>query len=110
MTEQETYILLASLTSQIMEQPREARLHLDRAKVYLSLHDTAKALDDLDTALQLDPQLAEAYLLRGQLRFMLHNKNAAFEDLQKAATLNPLLLNQITGEYKTKEPPKAFKI
>lgn len=110
MTEEQTYIILATLTGQIQQSPDNATLYLNRAKTYLALNDTAHAIDDLDKALSLDDTLAEAYMLRGQQRFKLHDRNAAFEDLKKAVNLNPQLMADVTGEYHTKEPPKPFKI
>lgn len=109
MDEEQTYVLLASVTADILQQPDNARLLLKRAEVYIALNDLPKALDDLDKAISLDETLAEAYMLRGQLRFRLHDKNAALDDLKRATTLNPLLLRNLTGEYKTKEPPKTYK-
>ncbi len=110
MEEQEKYIALAQLTIQLQQKPLDAALLLQRAKVYLSLGDKAKALDDLDAAISADATRAEAFMLRGQLRFELHDKNAAFEDLQRAMQLDPDILNNVSGEYKTPQAPKAFVI
>lgn len=110
MTEEQTYIILATLTGQIQQSPDNATLYLKRAQTYLALNDTSHALDDLDKAISLDNTLAEAYMLRGQQRFKLHDRNAAFEDLKKAMSLNPRLMAYVSGEYKTKEPTKPFKI
>lgn len=109
MTEEQKYMLLASLTAQIMQQPSDGALYLKRAETYLAINDVAKALDDAEQAIALSPDLAEAYLLRGQLRFKLHDRAAAFEDLKKATSLNPDLLESISGEYKTKDAPKTYK-
>ena len=109
MTEQETYLLLASLTLQLQQEPANAALYLNRAKVYLSLGDKAKALDDLDAAISHDSQLAEAYMMRGQLRFQLHDKATAFEDLQRAMQLDPSRVADVSGEFKSKEAPKTFR-
>lgn len=102
--------MLASLTVQLQSRPDCGALYLDRAKVYLSLGDTAKALDDLDRAISCDEGLAEAYMIRGKLRFGLHEKNAAFCDLQKAVSLNPDLLTSLSGEFRTPGPPEPFKV
>lgn len=103
-------MLLASLTLRLQSEPSNPSLYLDRARVYLSLNDKAKALDDLDQAIDLDPQMAEALMIRGKLRFELHDKNSAFDDLQKAASLEPGLLASLSGEYKTPNAVKPFKV
>lgn len=115
MNEEQTYMLLASLTASMaqdgdMTAGRRAELLLRRAEIYVALNDLSKALDDLDKAVSLDEALAEAYMLRGQLRFRLRDKNAAFEDLRRAVSVKPQLLANLTGEYKTKEQPKVYKI
>jgi len=109
MTEQETYMYLAALTLQIQQEPDNAALFLNRAKVYVSIKDFAKALDDLDTSINLDANQAEAFLLRGQLRFQLHDKESAFEDLQKAAALDPTIIEKYSDEFKSPQAPKPFR-
>lgn len=109
MTEEEKYMLLASLTIQLQTDSTNASLYVQRAKTYMAIGDTAKALADLNTAISHDSNIVEAYKLRGQLRFQLRDKASAFDDLQRAVALDPNILSDISGEYKTKEAPKAFR-
>lgn len=109
MSEEEKYLLLATLTMQLQTEPDNASLYLNRAKTYIAIGDTAKALADLDAAIARAPDLAEAYRLRGQLRFQLRDKASAFDDLQRAIALDPNILSDISGEYKTKDAPKTYR-
>jgi tetratricopeptide (TPR) repeat protein len=60
-------IALGGLTQLIAEQPRLSPAYLDRANLYLALHQNDKAMYDLTMALLLSPEIEAAYYRRYEL-------------------------------------------
>lgn len=77
--------------------------HLELAKEAIKKNDILTASVEATKAIEAEPQNYEAYILRGQISMAFGDKKGATEDLKKAVELNPELLNQMNGEFKSKE-------
>ena len=77
--------------------------HLELAKQAIKAGDVLTASVEATKAIEADPQDYEAYVLRGQISMAFGDKTGAAEDLKRAVELNPELLNQLNGEFRSKE-------
>lgn len=77
--------------------------HLELAKEAIRNKDILTASVEATKAIEADPHNYEAYILRGQISMAFGDKKGASEDLKKAVELNPELLNEMNGEFKSKE-------
>ena len=82
---------LEDFSKAIDNDPENAGLYLQRAKLLSSLAQVTLAKRDLDRAIELDPGLAEARLLRGYLllRIRPHDYRKAIEEMTRAIELYP---------------------
>jgi tetratricopeptide (TPR) repeat protein len=76
---------------QVMGDPNNAELRLQRGYAYIELDAHAYAIEDFSTALELDDTLTKAYLGRGEARFYLKEWNTSLEDFDQALAQNPEL-------------------
>jgi len=74
---------------QVMNDPDNPSLRLQRGYVYIDLGAYAYAVEDFTTALELDSTLAEAYVGRGEAHFCLKEWSVALEDFEQALVLAP---------------------
>jgi len=77
--------------------------HLALAKQAIQNHDILTATVEATKAIEDNSDDYEAYVIRGQISMAFGDKRGAAEDLKKAVELNPDLLNQMSGEFKSKE-------
>lgn len=77
--------------------------HLELAKEAIKAGDVLTASVEATKAIEAEPDNYEAYVLRGQISMAFGDKTGAAEDLKRAVELNPELLNQMSGEFKSKE-------
>lgn len=77
--------------------------HLELAKEAIKAGDVLTASVEATKAIEAEPDNYEAYVLRGQISMAFGDKTGAAEDLKRAVELNPDLLNQMSGEFKSKE-------
>lgn len=81
---------LENFNQAIQQDPKDAKLYVNRSKARLSLRDSEGALADLNQALQLDPQDSnQAYLNRGNLYLTQGRLPAALADYNQALQRNP---------------------
>ncbi|MDD4159021.1 MAG: tetratricopeptide repeat protein, partial [Proteiniphilum sp.] len=69
--------------------------YLTRAQLFLEQNDTARALVDLDKAIEIDPYTSQSFSARGLLYFQQREYNKALADLDEAIRLDPYF----TGNY-----------
>jgi tetratricopeptide (TPR) repeat protein len=81
--------ILSSLSAQIDQNPKSARLYLDRGGCELWFASFERAKVDLDMAINLAPAFAEAYMNRGRLHVALQEYEAAIADFTRSAELAP---------------------
>ncbi len=74
---------------QVMGDPQNPTLRLQRGYAYIALGAYTYALEDFDAAIGLHAGLAEAYLGRGEVRYHVREWSAAAEDFERAQALNP---------------------
>ncbi len=74
---------------QVMGDPQNPTLRLQRGYAYIALGAYTCALEDFDAAIGLDASLAEAYLGRGEIYYHVREWSAAAEDFERAQALNP---------------------
>ena len=74
----------------IEQQPSNVTAYLRRALLFID-HDTALALKDFDTAINLDPKCAEAYANRGLLNDRIKKEDLALQDYEKALSFDSQL-------------------
>jgi len=74
---------------QVMRDPQNPTLRLQRGYAYIALGAYTYALEDFDAAIGLDAGLAEAYLGRGEIYYHVREWSAAAEDFERAQALNP---------------------
>ncbi|MBE9472831.1 MAG: tetratricopeptide repeat protein, partial [Chloroflexi bacterium] len=74
---------------QVMRDPQNPTLRLQRGYAYIALGAYTCALEDFDAAIGLDASLAEAYLGRGEIYYHVREWSAAAEDFERARALNP---------------------
>jgi len=67
----------------------DAAAFMDRAAIYESEDDTARAVADYDEAIRRDPQFGAAYHARGRLALRAGNAEAAAADDDRAIALEP---------------------
>lgn len=77
--------------------------HIELAKEALKAGDILTASVEATKAIESCPDDYEAYVIRGQISMAFGDKKGAAEDLKRAVELNPDLLNQMNGEFKSKE-------
>lgn len=96
--------IIAQTTQAIAANPSDAAAYKTRALTLCQMQQYEEALQDLDTLIDtLHIDDADIYQLRGTLRMNQGDKTGALNDLRKALDLNPELLQQLSGEFKTKE-------
>ena len=88
---------------QIRKEMKEIIEIIDtRDEEHMQQYDEAMA--DLNTLIDtLHTEDAEVFQLRGTLRMNRGDKMGALDDMRKVLDLNPELLQQLSGEFKTKE-------
>jgi len=74
---------------QVMRDPQNPTLRLQRGYAYIALGAYTYALEDFDAAIGLDAALAEAYLGRGEAYYHVKEWSAAAEDFERARALKP---------------------
>lgn len=75
-------------------------LLIDRAELFSSRNESAKALPLLDAAVDLAPDYAEAWSHRGYVEYRLNNYPAALGDLRRALALDPNHFRALDGMAK----------
>ena len=96
--------IIAQTTQAIVVNPSDAVAYKQRSIALCQMQQYDEALKDLDTLIDtLHTEDAEVFQLRGTLRMNKGDKKGALDDMRKALDLNPDLLQQLSGEFKTKE-------
>lgn len=96
--------IIAQTTQAIAANPSDANAYKQRALTLCQMQQYEDAMADLNTLIDiLHTEDAEVFQLRGTLRMNKGNKTGALDDMRKALDLNPELLQQLSGEFKTKE-------
>jgi len=75
--------LLQRLDQQIEDEPKSARLHLERAALHYELRDPSAGSDDLNRAAALDPALPDVDRLRGLVLLAEGQQEAAAASLSR---------------------------
>ena len=79
------------------------KTHLELAKEAIVAKDIITASVEATKAIEIDPQNYEAYIIRSQISMAFGDKSGAAEDMKKAVELKPELLQQMSGEFMSKE-------
>lgn len=79
--------VLSDLAMAIKYNPQCAYLYYNRANVYASRKDYAKAIEDYTHAISFDKNLAEAYYNRGLANLLSDKREEGIRDLSKAGEL-----------------------
>lgn len=96
--------IIAQTTQAIAANPSDASAYKQRALTLCQMQQYDEAMADLNTLIDtLHTEDAEVFQLRGTLRMNKGDKTGALDDMRKALDLNPELLQQLSGEFKTKE-------
>ena len=96
--------IIAQTTQAIAANPSDAGAYKQRALTLCQMQQYDEAMADLNTLIgTLHTEDAEVFQLRGTLRMNKGDKTGALDDMRKALDLNPELLQQLSGEFKTKE-------
>ena len=96
--------MIAQTTQAIAANPSDAAAYKQRAVTLCQMQQYDEAMADLNTLIDtLHTEDAEVFQLRGTLRMNRDDKMGALDDMRKALDLNPDLLQQLSGEFKTKE-------
>jgi tetratricopeptide (TPR) repeat protein len=96
--------IIAQTTQAIAANPSDANAYKQRALTLCQMQQYEDAMADLNTLIDiLHTEDAEVFQLRGTLRMNKGDKTGALDDMRKALDLNPELLQQLSGEFKTKE-------
>ena len=96
--------MIAQTTQAIAANPSDAAAYKQRAVTLCQMQQYDEAMADLNTLIDmLHTEDAEVFQLRGTLRMNRGDKIGALDDMRKALDLNPELLQQLSGEFKTKE-------
>ena len=96
--------MIAQTTQAIAANPSDAAAYKQRALTLCQMQQYDEAMADLNTLIDtLHTEDAEVFKLRGTLRMNKGDKTGALDDMRKALDLNPELLQQLSGEFKTKE-------
>ena len=96
--------IIAQTTQAIATNPSDANAYKQRALTLCQMQQYDEAMADLNTLIDtLHTEDAEVFQLRGTLRMNKGDKTGALDDMRKALDLNPELLQQHSGEFKTKE-------
>jgi len=74
---------------QVVREPEDPTLRLQRGYAYIELDAYSYAVDDFNIAIGLDETLFDAYHGRGLAHFYLKEWNVALEDFDQALALNP---------------------
>lgn len=72
---------LQRLNQQILQQPQNARLYLERGQLYFALHEFDSAIKDYTAALALDTQLYDAWFWRGMARGRMGDVAEGIDDI-----------------------------
>lgn len=75
--------------SKAINKKPSPQLHISRSEVYLKQENTASALEDLNTAINLDPSLIDGYFARAAVYFDTKDYNLAISDYNKVIELRP---------------------
>lgn len=81
-------LLIAALLGIDLDS-ESARLHLETGLAYMQQGLLEKAVEELETTLELDPDCHEAYLALGRLRAGMGDPGAAEENLQRFMEMRP---------------------
>lgn len=81
---------LAAINARIVREPATASHYVDRARHYALLDSTAKAITDMERAVQLDSNNAVNQLLLGDLYYRTVQVDKALTRFEKASSLEPL--------------------
>jgi tetratricopeptide (TPR) repeat protein len=73
----------------IPQDERDARYHLYRSALLLSVGQVAEAREDIDKATAIEPQAGLPYALRAIINVVQNNKGAALADAERAVELSP---------------------
>lgn len=96
--------MIAQTTQAIATNPSDAAAYKQRAVTLCQMQQYDEAMADLNTLIDtLHTEDAEVFQLRGTLRMNRGDKMGALDDMRKVLDLNPELLQQLSGEFKTKE-------
>ena len=87
-------------THAILYNDQCAYLYYNRANVYASRKDYARAIDDYTRALEVDRNLAEAYYNRGIARLLSEKTVEGLEDLSKAGELGLYMSYSVIKKYR----------
>jgi cytochrome c-type biogenesis protein CcmH/NrfG len=79
----------AILATYLRDHPRSARVHLERAKIYLAREDYPLTYSRAADAVKVDPSLTEGWRLMGQAALTLHKAADAESAFGRAVALSP---------------------
>jgi tetratricopeptide (TPR) repeat protein len=87
----------AAITSNHWKDNRAAWAYANRGLAYSVKGDHARAMADLDKAIELDPNMARAFFTRGNVFSAKGDYDHAIADFDKAVSLNPLYADAYKG-------------
>ena len=79
----------ADYTESLKRDPKDPRIYMARAAVYVRLKMYPEALEDRQQAVQLDPKNPEVYVARGGSYHLLGQHDKGIEDRTRAIGLSP---------------------
>ena len=96
--------IITQTTQALAANPADTAALKLRAITLCQMQQFDEAITDLNTLIDtLHTEDAEVFQLRGTLRMNRGDKMGALDDMRKVLDLNPELLQQLSGEFKTKE-------
>jgi len=96
-------LTIVRLTDEIRSDPNNADHRRDRASLYSSIHDYAKAIDDYNKVIQLEPDDADAYCRRGKAYVERGEYAKAITDFSEAIALNGESIEAYRGRAAARE-------
>jgi Tfp pilus assembly protein PilF len=98
---------------QKQDEPKDAKLYIDRGIAYEEKAQFDQAVDDFTKALEIDPKSADAYYHRGIGYVKKGQYRWAIDDFNKALEIDPknagAYYNRATAYYFKKEYDKSWK-
>jgi tetratricopeptide (TPR) repeat protein len=90
---------LFQLGKLIVENPREPRFYLMRAKIYMKSNNWTVAEIDLSESIKLNPYLADSFLLRGNCNSNLGKRAEACADWKRAQELGSFQAQELIYKH-----------
>ena len=80
---------IAHFDASLALDPKDTTALVWRSNSYWNIHETKRAMDDLDRVIQIYPEKAELYDLRAARESALNDYDAALADMNKAVAIRP---------------------